>query len=175
MHCECETKSQHGIFNNLVFNDFFLIQQGNTVQMKEGSWLDNKISARLNLNQVSYDHRSYERNLSNCVKKPEKVRTSTGFEPVTSRYRCDALTNWAMKPLTLGAGHLWVLMRCEVIYEMLHIPNCGFWNQVSYDHRSYERNLSNCVKKPGKVRTSTGFEPVTSRHQSDAPDWATKL
>ena len=41
---------------------------------------------------------------------PVEVRTSTGFEPVTSRYRCDALTNWAMKPLTLGAGHLWVLM-----------------------------------------------------------------
>ena len=30
---------------------------------------------------------------SNCVQKPEKVRTSTGFEPVTSRYQCDALTN----------------------------------------------------------------------------------
>ena len=29
---------------------------------------------------------------------------------MTSRYRCDALTNWAMKPLTLGAGHLWVVM-----------------------------------------------------------------
>ena len=30
--------------------------------------------------------------LCNCVKKPEKkFRTSTGFEPVTSRYRCDAL------------------------------------------------------------------------------------
>ena len=43
--------------------------------------------------QVSYDHRSFERNLSNCEQKPEKVRTSTGFEPVTSRYRCDALTN----------------------------------------------------------------------------------
>ena len=27
-----------------------------------------------------------------------------------SRYRCDALTNWAMKQLALGAGHLWVLM-----------------------------------------------------------------
>ena len=26
---------------------------------------------------MSYDHRSYERNLSNCVQKPEKVRTST--------------------------------------------------------------------------------------------------
>ena len=61
--------------------------------------------------QVSYDHRRFERNLSNCEQKPEKVRTSTGFGPVISRYRCDALTNWAMKPLTfLGAGHLWVLM-----------------------------------------------------------------
>ena len=27
-----------------------------------------------------------------------------GFEPVTSRYRCDAFTNWAMKPLTLRTG-----------------------------------------------------------------------
>ena len=34
---------------------------------------------------------------------------------------------------------------CEVIYKMFHILNCGFWNQVSYDHPSYERNLSNCV------------------------------
>ena len=33
--------------------------------------------------QVSHDHFSYECNLSNCVQKPEKVRTSTGFEPVT--------------------------------------------------------------------------------------------
>ena len=32
--------------------------------------------------QVSYEHRSYKRNLSNCVEKPEKVRTSTGFELV---------------------------------------------------------------------------------------------
>ena len=32
-----------------------------------------------------------ERNFCNCVWKTEKFRTSTGFEPVTSRYRCDAL------------------------------------------------------------------------------------
>ena len=51
----------------------------------------------------SYDLRSYERNFCNCINKPEKIRTSTGFEPVTSRYRCDALTNWAMKPLTFGS------------------------------------------------------------------------
>ena len=38
-------------------------------------------------------------------KEARKFRTSTGFGPVTSRYRCDALTNWAMKPLTLEAGH----------------------------------------------------------------------
>ena len=41
--------------------------------------------------QLSYDHRSYERNLSNCVWKPEKVTTSTGFEPETSRYGCNCL------------------------------------------------------------------------------------
>ena len=36
--------------------------------------------------------RRSERNLCNCVKKPDKkFRTSTGFEPVTSRYRCDTL------------------------------------------------------------------------------------
>ena len=34
---------------------------------------------------------------------------------------------------------------CKVIYEMFHILNCGFWNQVSHDHRSFECNLSNCV------------------------------
>ena len=55
-------------------------------------------------NQVSHDHGSFERNLSNCEQKPEKVRTSTGFEPVTSRYRCEALTNRAIKPLTLVHG-----------------------------------------------------------------------
>ena len=58
----------------------------------------------------SYEPRKFKRNLSNCVEKPEKSRTSAGFEPVTSRYRCDGLTNWAMKPLMLGAGHLWVHM-----------------------------------------------------------------
>ena len=43
--------------------------------------------------QMSYDPRSYKRNFCNCGWKPEIFRTSTGFEPVTSRYRYDALTN----------------------------------------------------------------------------------
>ena len=42
--------------------------------------------------QVSYDPHSYERNFCNCIGKPEKSRTSTGFEPVTSQYRCDTNT-----------------------------------------------------------------------------------
>ena len=29
--------------------------------------------------------------ICNCVEKPDKVGTSTEFEPVTSRFRCDAL------------------------------------------------------------------------------------
>ena len=86
-------------------------------------------------NQVSHDHRSYERNLSNCVEKPEKVRTSTGFEPMTSQYRCDALTNWAMKPLTLGAGHLWVLMSPGRIQTPLK----------SWLFQASLRNCLNCV------------------------------
>ena len=45
-------------------------------------------------NQGSYDPRSYESNLCNCVYRSlQKVKTSTGFEHMTSRQRCDALTN----------------------------------------------------------------------------------
>ena len=40
----------------------------------------------------------------------KKFRTSTGFEPVTSRLPVQGSTNWAMKPLTLGAGQLWIHM-----------------------------------------------------------------
>ena len=122
----------------------------------------------------SYDPRSYERNFCNCVKKPEKFRTSTRFEPVTSRYRCDALTNWAMKPLTLGAGHLWVLMfpwgmnqRWNDMWNGSYM-NYGYEIKWSYDSRIYKSNFCNCVKKPEKFRTSTGFEPVTSRYRCEA-------
>ena len=40
-----------------------------------------------------------------------------GFEPVTSRYRFDALTNCAIKPLTLGAGHLRICVTCSFLYK----------------------------------------------------------
>ena len=54
----------------------------------------------------SYDPHSYECNFSNCIEKPEKFRTSTGFEPMPSRCRCGAVTHWPMKPLMLGVGQL---------------------------------------------------------------------
>ena len=43
-----------------------------------------------------------------CKEAWKKFRTSTGFEPETSRSPVWCSTNWAMKPLTLGAGQLWV-------------------------------------------------------------------
>ena len=69
------------------------------------------------------------------IKKPQRVRTSRGFKPLTSRYRFDALTNWAMKALMLGAGHLCVVghkepvtNECEVIYKIFNIlkSRCEF-------------------------------------------------
>ena len=40
------------------------------------------MSIKLERSLVSHDHCSYERNLGNCAEKPEKVRTSTRFEPM---------------------------------------------------------------------------------------------
>ena len=92
----------------LFSND--LLTPSNLILMMNGIyWNESYMNCGYEI-KWSYDIRSYERNFCNCVEKPEKFRTSTGFESVTSRFRCVALTNWAMKPLTLGTGHLWVLM-----------------------------------------------------------------
>ena len=56
----------------------------------------------------------------------------------------------------------------DMIYEMNHKSNCGYEIKCSYDLRSYGRNFCNCVEKPENFRTSTGFEPVTSRYRCDA-------
>ena len=68
-----------------------------------------------------------------CVEKLEKIRTTTAFEPVTSRYWLPALTNGARKPLTLGTGHLRGSnfpvsneSMNKMIHEMNHILNCGY-------------------------------------------------
>ena len=95
------------------------------------------------------DRRS-ERNLCNCVKKPEKkFRTSTGFEPVTSWYQCDAL------PTELWSHWRWEQVSCGFIcssernecqwYEINHIWTAKMKWRSRNDRRS-ERNLCNCVK-----------------------------
>ena len=102
-------------------------------------WLSNDVSVNIRTEiflNWNYDPRSYKQNSCDCVKKPEKFRASTGFEPVTSRYRCDALTNWAMKPLNVGSwsfvgsnvpvrneSTLKWYMKC-ILYEL------RIWNQV---------------------------------------------
>ena len=74
--------------------------------------------------------RSCECNLCSCVTGlKKKFRTSTRFEPMISQYQCDALTNWAMKPLMLGAGQFCVHMfpwEMNVIdvYEMNNHLTC---------------------------------------------------
>ena len=70
-------------------------------------------------------------NLSNCEQKPEKVRTSTGFEPVTSRYRFRRSNQLSYEATDVGSWSFVssnepVKNGCEVIYEMCHILNCGF-------------------------------------------------
>ena len=47
----------------------------------------------------------------------------------------------------------------DVICDLLLNRCTAKWNLVSYDPRSYERNLCNRVEKPEKLRTSTGFKP----------------
>ena len=84
----------------------------------------------------------------------KKFRTSTGFEPVTSQLPVRCSTNWAMKPLTLGAGQLWVHMFpwkkwVLIIYEIKHVWTAKMKWKWRNDRRS-ERNLCNYVKKPEK-------------------------
>ena len=56
-------------------------------------------------------------------------------------------------------------MSCNVPVRNESYMNCQYEIVYSYDPRSYDRNFCNCVKKPEKQRTSTGFEPVTSRYR----------
>ena len=63
-------------------------------------------------------------------KKPEKIRASTRFEPMTSALPVRCSTNWAMKP-HIGSEVNWVHISREewnyvkYIYEIIH-----FWTAV---------------------------------------------
>ena len=76
----------------------------------------------------------------------KKCRTSTGFEPVTSRLPMWCSTNWAMKPLMLGAGQLWVHMFLSktwvlMIYEINQIWTAEMKWKWRNDCRSQRHDL----------------------------------
>ena len=102
------------------------------------------------------DRRS-ERNLCNCVKNSEKKKQK---KPGLQR----SLNTWPRDTGAMFPWKKWVLM----IYEINRIWTAEMkWKWRN--HRRSERNLCNCVKKPEKkFRTSTGFEPVTSRYWCSA-------
>ena len=75
------------------------------------------------------------------LRKEAWKKTSTRFEPVTSQLPVQCSTNWAMKPLTLGAGQLWVHMFpwkkwVLMIYEINRI-----WPAESF----FQASLCNCI------------------------------
>ena len=83
--------------------------------------------------------------VSRCI---EKLRTSTRSEPVTSRHRCDALTNYAMKP------------QLYYICWTADGKSSKLWTS-----QLWTQCLQLRIHKSENCRTSTGFEPVTSRHR----------
>ena len=76
----------------------------------------------------------------------KKIRASTGFEPVTSAIPVRCSTNWAMKPLTLGARSIyWVHFSREEWHDVkfiwnnffrLLLSNCLNWKINCDDHSS---------------------------------------
>ena len=102
----------------------------------------------------SRNGRRSERNLCNCIKKPEKnLGLQRGLNLWPHNYQCDALpteqwcsTNWA--------GQLWVHMLpwkkwVLMIYEINHIWTVEMKWEWRNDRRS-ERNLCNCLKEAWK-------------------------
>ena len=88
------------------------------------------------------DHRS-ERNLCNCVKKPEK---NSGLRDTDAM-----LYQLSYEATDVGSRSivgLYVAMK-EMIYEINHIWTAEMKWKWRNDRRS-ERNLRNCVKKPEK-------------------------
>ena len=89
----------------------------------------------------------------------------------TQFMRCS--TNWAMKPLTLGAGQLWVHTYpwkkwVLIIYEINHIWTAEMKWKWRNDRRS-ELSLCNCVKKPEKNSgLQRGLNPWPRDYRCDA-------
>ena len=132
--------------------------------------------------KLRYDPRSNKRNFGNCVEKPGKFRTSTGFKSMTLWYRCDCLTNWARKAPTLEDGHLWVVMypwwmineRNDIWNNKSYIE-LRMWNQVKLWCSQLWTQFYQLRRDAWKTQDFNGVESVTSRYRTDClTNWAMK-
>ena len=80
----------------------------------------------------------------------KKFRTSTGFELVTSRLLVRCSTSWAMKPLTLWAGQLWVQMFSWKKWVLM-IYN-GNWTEWSAIWSEIMRVISKSNERAARVQ-----------------------
>ena len=92
------------------------------------------------------DPRSCERKSYSWVRSMKRIQDFNGIEPVTSRYRCDALTNWA----ELCSYVLVKEMNVTDVHEINHIRNAQI--------KSNEELSSQLVRaSPREVSGSTLF------------------
>ena len=125
---------------------------------------------------------NHERNFSNCEEKPENFRTSTGFEPVTLRCQCDVITSWALKPLILVAGRLWVQIflwwmnqwRKWYMKWIIILYACIGLQMWSYDPRSYfQVSLCNNIARIAFItaRIIASLDFISAVQYEGAFDW----
>ena len=112
-----------------------------------------------------FDHRSYNRNLSNCKFKPEKK--FLGFNGIRTHGLCVSaavLYQLSYEDPYIGSRPIYrVHLNPWQEYSIKMMWTAEIQMKWRFDHRSYNRNLSNCKFKPEKnFWASTGFEPMAS-------------
>ena len=109
-----------------------------------------------------------------------KSEDFSGVSACDLQYRCDALTNWAMKTLMLGAGDLWVLRSPWGVNVKLYMKYFIYWtadvkSSKLWSSQLWTQFMQLRILKPEKVRTLAGFKPVTSCYRCDTlTNWAMK-
>ena len=94
--------------------------------------------------QISKSSELWSSQLCNC---PYRSLKKTGLGVWTHDLAIsmrDSLTNWDMKPLTLGGGHLWVLMNPWGMYVKLYMKYF-IYNFTFIPHKWPSPNVSGCI------------------------------
>ena len=98
-------------------------------------------------------HRSYDRNLSNCKFKPEK-KTILGFNGIRTHglwVSAAVLYQLSYEDPYIGSRPIYrVHLNPWQEYRIKMMWTAEIQMKWRFDHRSYDRNLSNCKFKPEK-------------------------